>query len=114
MPTIEYNGKSFSVDRDGFLIPECAFGTDFWNDYGNVWIDYVKGIRGIDQLTDEHQKVMDTLGEYYEINGVVPLVRIWYKVTGFPLSRIYELFPFRNPPEVVCSISGLPKPNFGC
>jgi TusE/DsrC/DsvC family sulfur relay protein len=105
MATIEHNGKTFEVDEDGFL----AKGMDEWNE---DWVDYVRTIEGIGDLTPEHQKVIDTLQEYYKKNGIAPMVRILSKTTGFPLKRIYELFP-SGPGKGACKMAGLPKPT-GC
>jgi len=105
MPTIEHNGKTFNVDEDGFLTK----GMEEWN---QDWVDYVKSVEGIGDLTDEHKKVIDTLQEYYKKNGIAPMVRILSKTTGFPLKRIYELFP-SGPGKGACKMAGLPKPT-GC
>ncbi len=105
MPTLEHNGSTFTVDEDGFLLK----GMDEWNE---DWVDYVKGSEGISDLTEEHQKVIDALQEYYKKNGIAPMVRILSKTTGFPLKRIYELFP-SGPGKGACKMAGLPKPT-GC
>jgi len=104
MATIEHNGKSFEVDEDGFML-----NSDEWN---LDWVDYVKSVEGISEMTDEHQKVIDALQEYYKKNGIAPMVRILSKTTGFPLKRIYELFP-SGPGKGACKMAGLPKPT-GC
>ncbi|MBM9603444.1 TusE/DsrC/DsvC family sulfur relay protein [Desulfopila inferna] len=105
MPTLEHKGSSFTVDEDGFLLK----GMDEFNE---DWVDYVKGVEGISELTEEHQKVIDALQEYYKKNGIAPMVRILSKTTGFPLKRIYELFP-SGPGKGACKMAGLPKPT-GC
>jgi tRNA 2-thiouridine synthesizing protein E len=105
MPTIEHNGSSFAVDEDGFLTK----GMEEWNEN---WVEYVKSVEGITEMTDEHKKVIDTLQEYYKKNGIAPMVRILSKTTGFPLKRIYELFP-SGPGPGACKMAGLPKPT-GC
>ncbi|MCK4486311.1 MAG: TusE/DsrC/DsvC family sulfur relay protein, partial [Desulfobacterales bacterium] len=74
MPTVEYGGKTFTVDEDGFI-----------DDYGNwceEWVGYVKSTEGIEELNDEHRKCVDFLRDYYEKNGIAPMVRIFSKVTG--------------------------------
>ncbi len=86
MASIEHKGKSYEVDEDGFLLK----GAEEWDEN---WVDYVKSVEGIVDITDEHQKVIDALQEYYKKNGIAPMVRILSKTTGFPLKRIYELFP---------------------
>ncbi|MCX5865272.1 MAG: TusE/DsrC/DsvC family sulfur relay protein [Desulfurivibrionaceae bacterium] len=105
MPTIEHKGSSFTVDEDGFLTGNM----DAWD---QNWVDYVKGVEGIGDMTDEHHKVIDTLRDYYKKNGIAPMVRILSKTTGFPLKRIYELFP-SGPGKGACKMAGLPKPT-GC
>ncbi|MDH4320197.1 MAG: TusE/DsrC/DsvC family sulfur relay protein [Desulfobulbaceae bacterium] len=105
MPTIEYGGSSFEVDEDGFL----TRGMEEWNE---KWVEFVKSQEGIDDMTDEHWKVVNILQEYYKKNGIAPMVRILSKTTGFPLKRIYELFP-SGPGKGACKMAGLPKPT-GC
>ncbi len=105
MPTIEHKGSVFTVDEDGFLTGNM----DAWD---QNWVDYVKGVEGIGDMTDEHHKVIDTLRDYYKKNGIAPMVRILSKTTGFPLKRIYELFP-SGPGKGACKMAGLPKPT-GC
>ena len=105
MATIEHNGKSYEVDEDGFLLN----GSESWD---QNWVEYVKGVEGINDITEEHQKVIDALQEYYKKNGIAPMVRILSKTTGFPLKRIYELFP-SGPGKGACKMAGLPKPT-GC
>ena len=105
MATIEHAGKSFEVDEDGFLLR----GMEEWCD---EWVEYVKSIEGITDMTDEHWKVINALQDYYKKNGIAPMVRILSKTTGFPLKRIYELFP-SGPGKGACKMAGLPKPT-GC
>ena len=57
-------------------------------------------------------KVIDVLRDYYEKNGIAPMVRVLSKVTGFKLKHIYELFP-SGPGKGACKMAGLPKPT-GC
>jgi len=104
MPTVEFGGKTFNVDEDGFI--------DDYKNWSAEWVQYVKQQEGIDELNDEHQKVIDVLREYYEKNGIAPMVRVLSKVTGFKLKHIYELFP-SGPGKGACKMAGLPKPT-GC
>jgi TusE/DsrC/DsvC family sulfur relay protein len=104
MPTIEYDGKSFNVDEDGFI--------DDFNNWSEDWMIYVKSTEGIEELTDEHKKVVEVLQAYYKKNGIAPMVRILSKVTGYKLKYIYELFP-SGPGKGACKMAGLPKPT-GC
>jgi dissimilatory sulfite reductase related protein len=104
MPTVEFKGKTFNVDEDGFI--------DDFNNWSKEWVDYVKESEGITELTDEHWKVINILQDYYKKNGIAPMVRILSKVTGYKLKYIYELFP-SGPGKGACKMAGLPKPT-GC
>ncbi len=104
MALVEYQGKSFDVDEDGFLLK--------FEEWCPEWVDFVKESEGIKDLNEEHQKVIDFLQDYYKKNGIAPMVRILSKVTGFKLKHIYELFP-SGPGKGACKMAGLPKPT-GC
>jgi tRNA 2-thiouridine synthesizing protein E len=104
MPTVEFEGHVFNVDEDGFI--------DDFKNWNEAWVRYVKQQEGIEELTDEHWKVIKVLQDYYKKNGIAPMVRILSKVTGFSLKKIYELFP-SGPGKGACKMAGLPKPT-GC
>ena len=104
MATVEFMGKDFTVDEDGFI--------DDYESFCPEWVQWVKTQEGIEELTDEHHKVVQVLQEYFEKNGIAPMVRILSKVTGFKLKHIYELFP-SGPGKGACKMAGLPKPT-GC
>ncbi len=104
MPDVDFMGKTFSVDEDGFI--------DDYSNWSEEWVQHVKKEEGIDELTEEHTKVVKVLQEYYEKNGIAPMVRVLSKVTGFKLKHIYELFP-SGPGKGACKMAGLPKPT-GC
>ena len=104
MPEVEFMGQTFTVDEDGFI--------DDYSNWSEGWVQHVKKEEGIDELTEEHLKVIKVLQEYYEKNGIAPMVRVLSKVTGFKLKHIYELFP-SGPGKGACKMAGLPKPT-GC
>ena len=104
MPTVEFEGNTFNVDEDGFI--------DDFSNWNESWARHVKQTEGIEELTDEHHKIIEVLQEYYKKNGIAPMVRILSKVTGFKLKYIYELFP-SGPGKGACKMAGLPKPT-GC
>ena len=80
MAAVEFQGKTFNVDEDGFI--------DDYKNWTPEWVQFVKNAEGIEELTDEHQKVISVLQEYYEKNGIAPMVRVLSKVTGFKLKHI--------------------------
>lgn len=97
-------GKEFEVDEDGFVQdPEQ------WND---TVAKALAEQEGIQELTDEHWKVIRFLREYYLKFGVAPMIRKLTRETGMPLKHIYELFP-TGPAKGACKLAGLPKPT-GC
>jgi dissimilatory sulfite reductase related protein len=104
MPTVEFKGKTFSVDEDGFI--------DDYKNWSEEWVEYVKKQEGITELNDEHRKTIEVLRDYYEANGIAPMVRVLSKLTSFKLKHIYELFP-SGPGKGACKMAGLPKPT-GC
>ena len=104
METVEYMGKTFSVDEDGFI--------DEFNNYCPEWEQWVKTVEGIEEINDEHRILVKVLRDYYDKNGIAPMVRILSKVTGFKLKHIYELYP-SGPGKGACKMAGLPKPT-GC
>ena len=73
MAEVEYQGKSFEIDEDGFL-------QDF-EQWCEEWVEYVKESEGIAEVTEEHWKVIHMLQDYYHKHGIAPMVRILTKVT---------------------------------
>jgi len=104
MATVELGGTSIDIDEDGFIQEP-----DKWNE--GVAKDLAK-TEGVDDMTDDHWKVVKYLREYYVEFGVAPMIRKLCKSTGFKLNKIYELFP-SGPAKGACKVAGLPKPT-GC
>lgn len=104
MPAIELNGTSIQIDEDGFIQePEK------WNE---AVAKAIAETEDVEELTDDHWKVINYLRDYYQEYGVAPMVRKLCKETGISLKEIYELFP-SGPAKGACKIAGLPKPT-GC
>ena len=103
MPTVDFEGNNFNVDEDGFI--------DDFNNWNESWVRHVKATEGIEELTDEHWKVVNYIREYFAEFGTAPMIRKLCKGT-FPLKRIYELFP-SGPAKGACKVAGLAKPT-GC
>jgi len=92
------------IDEDGFIQEP-----DKWNEIVAAALGKTEGV---DDLTEDHWKVVNFLREYYVEFGVAPMIRKLCKSTGFKLSEIYDLFP-SGPAKGACKIAGLPKPT-GC
>jgi len=105
MGMVVYAGKEMEVDEDGFIQDP-----DLWNE--QVARELAKKEEGIDLMTDEHWKVVHYLRNYYLEFKIAPMIRKLCKQTGFPLQKIYELFP-SGPAKGACKVAGLPKPT-GC
>ena len=104
MAEVNFQGKQFEVDEDGFLLR--------FEDWCPEWVELVKESESILELTPDHEKVVSFLREYYKKNGIAPMVRIISKHTEFKLKEIYELFP-SGPGKGACKMAGLPK-STGC
>ncbi len=98
-------GKEMEVDEDGFIQDP-----DLWDEA--VAKDLAKKEEGIEEMTDEHWKLVHYLRNYYLQFKIAPMVRKVCKETGLDLKRIYVLFP-SGPAKGACKVAGLPKPT-GC
>ena len=104
MPDIDVNGKKIEVDEDGFLV-----NLDDWDE--DV-AKYLAERGGINELNEDHWKVIQYLKDYFKEYGIAPMVRKLTKESGYSLKQIYDLFP-SGPAKGACKIAGLPKPT-GC
>jgi len=104
MPTFTLAEVSIEVDEDGFMSEP-----DVWD---KAIAAALATTEGVDDLTDDHWKVVEYLRNYYQQFGVAPMIRKLCKETGFDLKSIYSLFP-SGPAKGACKVAGLPKPT-GC
>lgn len=104
MPMIDIAGQQIEVDEDGFLL-----NTDVWTEDA---AHYFAKEEGIEELSEDHWKVINYLRDYFFQFGIAPMIRKLCKETGFSLKQIYQLFP-SGPAKGACKIAGLPKPT-GC
>ncbi len=104
MPIVELEGVPVDVDEDGFIQDPAL-----WNETIARAIAHTEEV---DDLTEDHWKVIHYLRDYYQEFGIAPMIRKLCKQTGFQLKYIYELFP-SGPAKGACKIAGLPKPT-GC
>ena len=100
----EYGDIKLEVDEDGFIQEP-----DQWNDDVACALATTEAV---DNMTDDHWKVVKYLRDYYLKFGSAPMIRKLCKETGFKLKEIYELFP-SGPAKGACKVAGLPKPT-GC
>lgn len=104
MPSIEVNGVAVELDEDGFIV-----NLEDWNE--DVALALAK-TEDVEELTEDHWKLINYLKGYFTEYGIAPMVRKVTKESGFSLKEIYELFP-SGPAKGACKVAGLPKPT-GC
>ena len=104
MPIVQLEGIEVDLDEDGFIQDP-----DVWSE---ALAAAIAKTEDVDDLTEDHWKVINYLRDYYQEFGIAPMIRKLCKQTGFKLNYIYELFP-SGPAKGACKIAGLPKPT-GC
>jgi tRNA 2-thiouridine synthesizing protein E len=92
------------VDEEGFLTDPSLWCPE--------WVDHIRELEEIDELSEDHYELMEILREYHKNNGHPPKVKEMTQKTGFKLKHIYELFP-SGPGKGACKMAGLSKPD-GC
>ena len=98
------NNQKIEMDGDGFMLqPE-------------LWTEELAKLiaqeDGIENLTEDHWKIINIIRANYLEKGLAPMVRVICKESGLKLKQIYELFPL-GPARGACRVAGLPKPE-GC
>ncbi len=92
------------IDEDGFIQDPEVWSEELAHALAKT--------EGVEEMTEEHWKIVNYLRNYYQQFGIAPMVRKLCKETGTPLKRIYELYP-SGPAKGACKVAGLPKPT-GC
>ncbi|MCK5139802.1 MAG: TusE/DsrC/DsvC family sulfur relay protein, partial [Thermodesulfovibrionia bacterium] len=99
MPTLEFEGKSYEVDEEGYL---------------QDWQEWTEGIAGemakqdgLD-LTEAHWDVIKFLRSYFEKYQIAPMIKILTKEIGKKMGPekgntkyLYELYP-AGPAKQAC------------
>ncbi len=104
MSIFTHGSVTIDVDEDGFMQEP-----DKWNE------EVAKALattEGVNELTEEHWKLVNYLRNYFLQFGVAPMIRKLCKETGFDLKKVYALFP-SGPAKGACKVAGLAKPT-GC
>jgi len=102
---VQVAGKKVILDEDCFMQ-----NTEDWDEKIAEWM--AKELEGVQQMTEEHWKVIRYLRDYWETYGACPPIKMLTKETGFSLEKIYQLFP-SGPALGACKVAGAPKPT-GC
>jgi TusE/DsrC/DsvC family sulfur relay protein len=104
MSIFTHGSVAIEVDEDGFMQEP-----DKWNE------EVAKALattEGVNEMTDEHWKLVNYLRNYFLQFGVAPMIRKLCKETGYDLKKVYALFP-SGPAKGACKVAGLAKPT-GC
>ena len=104
MPIVTYAGKSVTVNAEGFFE-----SPDEWNE--EMAPEIARG-EGIDDLGEDHWRVIKFMRAEYAEKGSGPTVRVLGKTSGVSIKELYQLFP-KGPAKVAAKIAGIPKPR-GC
>lgn len=102
--TSEGEEKSLETDEDGFLMDTKEWCPEF--------ASAIAQEEGVEELTDEHWKIINYLRDYFLNYDSCPPIRMLVKETGMDLKKIYHLFP-TGPAKGACRMAGAPKPT-GC
>ena len=110
MPTLEFQGKSYEVDEEGYL--------QDWQEWSEDLAGEMAKQDGL-ELTDAHWEVIRFLRSYFEKYQIAPMIKILTKEIGKVMGPekgntkyLYELYP-AGPAKQACRYAGLPKPT-GC
>ncbi len=110
MPTLDFDGKSYEVDEEGYLQD-----WQVWNESVAAEMAKQDGLA----LTDAHWEVIRFLRTYFEKYQIAPMIKILTKEIGKVMGPdkgntkyLYELYP-AGPAKQACRYAGLPKPT-GC
>jgi TusE/DsrC/DsvC family sulfur relay protein len=95
---------NIELDKDGFM-------TDpgLWNE---TVARAIAGTEGIEEMTEDHWKVVNYIREYWKAHDLAPAVRLICKDVGLGVRQIYKLYT-SGPARGACRVAGLPKPD-GC
>jgi len=105
MAELDVKGIKLQLNDDGFLIEPLEWNKD-------VALALAREQEGLDELSDDHWKVINYIRTYYLEKDLAPMVRKMCKNTGLSLKEIFFLFP-SGPAKGACKLAGLPKPD-GC
>jgi tRNA 2-thiouridine synthesizing protein E len=104
MPVTTIGGQEVHVDEEGFLTEYDEWSKDLAKELAsNI---------GIEELQDEHWKVIEFLRSDFKEQGETATLRRVTAVGGIPTKSLFQLFP-KKPARKMSYVSGLPKPA-GC
>jgi dissimilatory sulfite reductase related protein len=101
---MQVGDKDIQFDPDGFMIDPALWSDEI--------AKAIAGEEGIEDMTEDHWKIVNFIREFWKANDRAPEVRLICKEIGVGVRQIYKLFT-SGPARGACRIAGLPKPD-GC
>ena len=110
MPYLEFEGKQYECDEDGYLVD--------WESWQEGMAPIMAAQDSV-ELGSEHWDIIKFLREYFIKFQIAPMIKILVKEIGKAMGPekgntkyLYQLFP-GGPAKQACRYAGLPKPT-GC
>jgi len=104
MTTKTLAGVAVEVNDEGFFtVPEQ------WTE---AMVPELAAAEGINELTEDHWRVVKLMRSEYLEKGAGPTVRVLGKTSGISIKELYQLFP-KGPAKLAAKLAGIPKPR-GC
>jgi dissimilatory sulfite reductase related protein len=104
MPTTTLAGATVDRNDEGFFTEPAQ-----WTE---AMAPELAKAEGIDELTEDHWRVIKFMRSEYFEKGTGPTVRMLGKTSGVSVKQLYQLFP-KGPAKTAAKIAGIPKPR-GC
>ncbi len=101
MPVNTFLGRSIQVDSEGFLTVSTEWDEDLAQELARI--------AGIEDLTDEHWRVIRFARDDFKKTGASPTLRRMQQAGNFEIKRLFELFPGK-PAKKIAYIAGRAKP----
>ncbi len=103
MPTNTLNGRSFTVDDEGFFTDPSQWSPELARDLADL-VDV--------ELDDDHMAPLMFMRRDAAEHGSTPTLRRMHASGGFDIKELYRLYPGK-PVKKMAWLAGLPKP-VGC
>ena len=104
MPTETIAGITVDCNDEGFFT-----NPDQWTE---AMAPELAKAEGIDELTENHWRVIKFMRTEFFQKGTGPTVRVLGKTSGVSVKELYQLFP-KGPAKIAAKVAGIPKPR-GC
>lgn len=104
MTTATIDLSEVELNQEGFFVRPEQWSEDM--------VPELARREGIEDLTEDHWKVIRFMRSQYLEKGSGPTVRVLGKASGVSVRELYTLFP-KGPTKVAARVAGIPKPR-GC